>query len=56
MKHIPLLKEEFNFSTPHYLNLFAKERKRELCAERADTEFDGYVPYSRIYFHPIYIF
>eukprot|EP00026_Physarum_polycephalum_P004367 Phypoly_transcript_04385.p1 GENE.Phypoly_transcript_04385~~Phypoly_transcript_04385.p1 ORF type:complete len:374 (-),score=37.57 Phypoly_transcript_04385:2-1123(-) len=40
MKHIPLLKEEFNFSTPHFSNLFTKERKRELCAERAATEFD----------------
>lgn len=41
MKHIPLHKEEFNFSTFHFQNIFATERKRELCVERAGSELDS---------------
>ncbi len=40
MKHIPLHKDNFDTSSSHFSNLFAV-RKRELCAERADSARDG---------------
>lgn len=40
MKHIPLHKEDFNFSGTHFTNLYTHQRKMELCAERAGGSYD----------------
>jgi len=40
MKHIPLHKDDFNFTGEHFKDLYTKKRVRELCAERAASETD----------------